>query len=111
MRCKMYLKEKEPKSYPIFFRADEKTYKKINKITKAYRGNKSEALREAILNCKIESIEHKTEIIRQLKKIGNNINQIARKVNEGIVNDCSLELDQCNKELNKLYEFIYKNNR
>jgi len=33
------------------------------------------------------------EIVKELKMIGNNVNQIARKVNSGEIKDCSLQLE------------------
>lgn len=43
-----------------------------------------------------------TEIIVQLKRIGNNINQLARNSNAGRIADCSSELQQLRAELEGL---------
>lgn len=52
-------------------------------------------MREFLLQCvrgiDIETKPHGTEIVVELKRIGNNINQIARRINEGradIDSDC-----------------------
>lgn len=63
---------------------DEKTKEKLNKLMAAapYK-NQSKIIRDAINDCVIEDIEGKAEIIRQLKKIGTNVNQIAKAINSG----------------------------
>ena len=52
----------------------------------------------------LEKVEDRQEIIYQIKKIGNNINQIARKINEN--ND--IEIEPIKNELAQIKELLNK---
>ena len=58
----------------------------------------------ALLGYPIIIKEGGTELVRELKAIGNNINQIARKVNSGEIRDCTMQLVQIQKNLEELTE-------
>lgn len=45
-------------------------------------------------------------LVTQLKRIGNNINQIARHVNSGGNADVSNEVLECRKSINKIEDFM-----
>lgn len=99
------------KIYRIELRADEKTIKKLHKMCRISRGlTQSKVITNAIMDCKIEDIKGKTEIIAQLKKIGTNLNQITGRVNSGQISDADILSEQINlihKELNAALDKLY----
>lgn len=99
------------KIYDLHIRADEKTVKKLNKMCAASRGNtQSKVIRQAILDCKIEDIKSKIEIITQLKKIGNNLNQIASRINSKEITDSGIineQISQIHIDLDRALDKLY----
>ena len=67
------------KSIPI--RVTEKELKGIDEAAKKAKKNRTEYLISAALGKEITVIEDLREMIVQLKKIGNNLNQLTRKAN------------------------------
>ena len=76
-------------------------------------------VRNRVLNGKtvVESIPSKDEVISEIKQVGNNINQIARKLNSLSKNTVATKQDmlqakllakQCLEEQKKLYKMISK---
>ena len=61
----------------------------------------SEYMIRSYINAKIIVEADKSEYITELRRIGNNINQITRKVNQGIVKETNLL--EVKQELNKLW--------
>lgn len=61
----------------------------------------SEYMIRSSINAKIIVEADKSEYITELRRIGNNINQITRKVNQGIVKETNLL--EVKQELNKLW--------
>ena len=61
----------------------------------------SEYMIRSSINAKIIVEADKSEYITELRRIGNNINQITRKVNQGIVKE--INLLEVKQELNKLW--------
>lgn len=62
--------------------------------------------REYILRCligkEIHVKEGGLEVVKELKMIGNNVNQIARKVNSGEISNCSPQLETVYLKLREL---------
>lgn len=46
----------------------------------------------------------KSEYITELRRIGNNINQLTKKVNQGILR--AINLSEVKKELNKIWQLL-----
>ncbi|WP_394921481.1 plasmid mobilization protein [uncultured Robinsoniella sp.] len=55
-----------------------------------------------LLNKEIHVKEDGLEVVMELKRIGNNVNQIAYKANAGQIHDCSEELRQIYSELREI---------
>ena len=68
----------------------------------------SEYIRKSILGKEIKIISGVKELILELNRIGNNLNQLARKVNEGKVVELGDNLSQINCNLNTVFEKIAK---
>lgn len=67
----------------IVIRLSEKDFLVLKEKVLLSGMSQAEFLRQAILKKKIVSTEGMRSIVPELKRIGNNINQIARKCNEG----------------------------
>lgn len=106
------------KRYELYFTNDE--WKKINWLVKQYNSKDiASFVRNRVLNGKvvIETVHNKEEVISEIKQVGNNINQIARKLNSLSKNTVATKQDilqakllakQCLEEQKKLYKMISK---
>lgn len=111
-------RREDKKRYELYFTNDE--WKKINWLVKQYNSKDiASFVRNRVLNGKIvvESIPSKDEVISEIKQVGNNINQIARKLNGLSKNTVATKQDmlqakllakQCLEEQKKLYKMISK---
>ena len=68
----------------------------------------SEYIRKSILGKEIKVISGIKELILELNRIGNNLNQLTRKVNQGKVKELGDDLVQINHNLNAVFEKILK---
>ena len=92
-----------PKQF--IFRASEKEHKKIkNKIEKS-KLNQNEYLLKSALDKEIVIIEGLPEMTLELKKIGNNLNQLTKSVHQGKVN-CKDELSEINEEMKEVWQLL-----
>lgn len=66
--------------------------------------NLSEYMITSSLEEKIIVEADKSEYITELRRIGNNINQLTKKVNQGILREISLA--EVKKELNKIWQLL-----
>ena len=85
-------------------RLNDSEYRKVIEKMKKTRLTQREFVVSALLEYPIIVKEGGTELVRELKAIGNNINQIARKVNSGEIRDCTMQLVQIQKNLEELTE-------
>lgn len=89
------------------FRLTEEEYKKIKEKVEEAGVSQQQFLLKTALNKEIIHIQEYQELIFQIKKIGININQIARKANEtGQISDTDIEevkggLEQIWQSLNR----------
>ncbi|MFQ9766250.1 MAG: plasmid mobilization protein [Thomasclavelia ramosa] len=109
-------RRKDKKRYELYFTQEE--WKKIKWLIKQYRSkNVASFVRSRVLNGKvvIETVHNKDEVIKEIKYLGNNINQIARKLNNLSKNTVASKQDmlqakflakQCLEEQKKIYEII-----
>ena len=65
----------------------------------------NEYLVKAVLNKKIVVVEGLDNVHLELKKIGNNINQLTKSVHQGKIN-CNDDLKEINKELGQLWQSL-----
>ena len=68
----------------------------------------SEYIRKCILGKEIKIVSGIKELVWELNRIGNNLNQLTRKVNEGKVVELGDNLSQINCNLNTVFEKIAK---
>ena len=111
-------RREDKKRYELYFTNDE--WKKINWLVKQYNSKDiASFVRNRVLNGKvvIETVHNKEEVISEIKQVGNNINQIARKLNSLSKNTVATKQDmlqakllakQCLEEQKKLYKMISK---
>ncbi|MDO5556676.1 MAG: MobC family plasmid mobilization relaxosome protein [Clostridia bacterium] len=66
--------------------------------------NMSEYMINSSLNTTIIVPKDNSEYITELRRIGNNINQIAKKVNQGIVKE--IDFRNVNAELRKIWQLL-----
>jgi hypothetical protein len=67
----------------IVIRMTESDFTRLKKKVEQSGLSQAEYLRQAVLNKRIVSTEGITELIKELKRIGINLNQIARNSNTG----------------------------
>jgi len=68
----------------------------------------SDYIRKCILKKEIKKIYGLKETLFELNRIGNNLNQITKKINQGAVKDPGSSLKEINKKLDSLFEEIIK---
>lgn len=89
----------------IVIRATEKEFKTIKKKVEKSKLTQNEYLLKTILNKKITVVEGLPEITLELKRIGNNLNQITKEVHQGRAN-CKTEVAELEKELNEIWQSL-----
>ena len=95
---------KEPKSIIISCRVTLKQKEEIEyKALSSYR-TVSMYLRDCALDKKIIVIKGVDELATELRKIGNNLNQIAREVNSGYLYEVNLA--ETREELKKIWQSL-----
>ena len=98
--------ENRKRDKTLTIRLTDSEKKKI--ITKARKAKMSTT--DFIISCTdnavIKTPEDLRPVVSQLKRIGNNINQIAVKVNSGVV--YSVNFDEVIEMQNKIYEKVYE---
>ena len=88
----------------INIRISNEDKKKIEELAKKCKLNMSEYIVKSSLNANIIVEADKSEYISELRRIGNNINQITRNVNQGLVREINLK--EVKQELNKLWQLL-----
>lgn len=89
----------------IVIRMNEKEYAQIkNKVAQSGLKQQDYLIR-ALTNKKITVIDGIKELTIELKRIGNNVNQIARACNEDRA-DCKEEIKQVESELSGIWQLL-----
>ena len=83
--------KKQNKNRHFNFRVNEKEYNKIKSKIEKSKLNTSEYLLRTAMKKDIIVIDGLEEIIIQLRKIGNNINQLTKLCNQGRLTNINLE--------------------
>ena len=86
----------------IFYVSDEELVKLKNNVAKS-KLKQSQFLRYVALEKEIVVIQGLEDFVLQVKKIGTNINQIAKILNSGDFIDCRKHLELTQKELNRIW--------
>lgn len=94
------------RSKQLNIRLSEEEIKRIEKLVAKSKLSQSDYLRNCCLDKDIIVIEGLKEVHTELHKIGINLNQIAKAVNEGEIKDCSRELNELQKELGEIWRLL-----
>lgn len=89
----------------IKFFVTEKELEKIRLNVTKSKLSQSDYLRKAALKKDIIAIEGLKELTAELKRIGNNLNQLTKSVHEGKAN-CSMELSGINEEMKEVWQLL-----
>lgn len=98
------IEKKQNKNRHFNFRVNEKEYNKIKSKIENSKLNTSEYLLRTAMNKEIIVIEGLEEIIIQLRKIGNNINQLTKLCNQGRLRNINLE--DVKKEMKSIWQLL-----
>ena len=90
--------------FAYIFRANEREKNLINKAIEASGLTMTEFVIRAITGKPVVVIDHASEMLSELKRQGNNLNQAVKSGYYGI--DTEIELKSCIVELKKLYREI-----
>lgn len=88
----------------IKFYVTEKEYEEIKKKVEKSKLKQTDYLIKSALNKKIIVVDGLKEILLELSREGNNLNQIAKKINEGEQTD----IKEMKKNLMELWDLIEK---
>lgn len=91
----------------LICRVSEKEYERVEKLAEKSKLNKSEFMRKSILKKKIIVIEDIKDLAIELRRIGNNLNQLTRAVNAGEVKDTT-ELKEIKEKLNITFDEVIR---
>ena len=95
------------KNKRVTIRIEEKLREKIKLESKKSNLTMSKYINNCLKNKSIIVIENGKEIYYELSKIGNNINQIAKKLNSNIATTSDLKtLDNISKELANIWQLL-----
>ncbi|EOU1254303.1 plasmid mobilization relaxosome protein MobC [Clostridium perfringens] len=98
------MNENRKREKQIKFYVNEKEYDQIKKKVEKSKLKQQEYLIKSALNKKIIVIDGLKEILLELSREGNNLNQIAKKINEGEQRD----IKEMKNKLNNLWNLIEK---
>lgn len=89
----------------IVIRANEKEFENIKKKVIKSKLTQNEYLLKSALDKEIVVVEGVRDLTIEIKRIGNNLNQLTRAVHEGKAN-CSKELSEVNEEMKKVWQLL-----
>ena len=92
------------KNKRVNFRITEKELQKIKQKAEKSNMNLTEYLTTCALNKDIIVIEKLKEFQVELRRIGNNLNQLTRMCNEGIIT--CLELENIKNQVNEIWQLL-----
>lgn len=96
--------KKQNKNKHFNFRVNEKEYNKIKSKIEKSKLNTSEYLLKTVMEKEIIVIYGLEEIIIQLRKIGNNINQLTKLSNQGRITNVNLE--DVKEEMKNIWQLL-----
>lgn len=98
------VEKKQNKNRYFNFRVNEKEYSAIKIKIEKSKLNTSEYLLRTAMDKDIIVISGLEEIIMQLRKIGNNINQLTKLCNQGRITNINLE--DVKKEMKSIWQLL-----
>ena len=90
----------------LSFRVNEEEYQKLQERVQESGKTQQEYILSCVLDKKIVNTDGIKELIPELKRIGNNLNQIAKKCNEGGVLPSEAEVREQGEELKKVWQLL-----
>ena len=97
-------KENRPKQ--LSFRVNEEEYQQLQEKVFQSGKNQQEYILSCVLEKQIVNTDGIKELIPELKRIGNNLNQIAKRCNEGGMLPSEAEVRKHGEELNKVWQSL-----
>ena len=90
----------------LSFRVNEEEYQKLQERVQESGKNQQEYILSCVLDKKIVNTDGIKELIPKLKRIGNNLNQIAKRCNEGGVLPSEAEVREQGEELKQVWQLL-----
>lgn len=90
----------------ISFRVSEEEYQQLQEKISESGKNQQEYILSCVLEKQIVNTDGIKELIPELKRIGNNLNQIAKRCNEGGMLPSEAEVRKHGEELNKVWQSL-----
>ena len=89
----------------IVIRLSEEEYAKLKAKVEKSGLKQQDYLIKAITNKSVTNTDGLKELIPEIKRVGNNLNQLSRKANEGLIVGLD-ELEQAQKELAEVWQSL-----
>ena len=90
----------------LSFRVNEEEYQKLQERVQESGKNQQEYILSCVLDKKIVNTDGIKELIPELKRLGNNLNQIAKRCNEGGVLPSEAEVREQGEELKQVWQLL-----
>ena len=90
----------------LSFRVNEEEYQKLQERVQESGKNQQEYILSCVLDKKIVNTDGIKELIPELKRIGTNLNQIAKRCNEGGVLPSEAEVREQGEELKQVWQLL-----
>ena len=90
----------------LSFRVSEEEYQQLQQKILESGKNQQEYILSCVLEKQIVNMDGIKELIPELKRIGNNLNQIAKRCNEGGMLPSEAEVRKHGEELNKVWQSL-----
>ena len=90
----------------LSFRVNEEEYQKLQERVQESGKNQQEYILSCVLDKKIVNTDGIKELIPELKRIGNNLNQIAKRCNEGGVLPSEAEVREQGEEPKQVWQLL-----
>ena len=90
----------------LSFRVNEEEYQKLQERVQESGKNQQEYILSCVLDKKIVNTDGIKELIPELKRIGNNLNQIAKRCNEGGDRKSTREVREQGEELKQVWQLL-----
>ena len=90
----------------LSFRVNEEEYQKLQERVQESGKNQQEYILSCVLDKKIVNTDGIKELIPELKRIGNNLNQIAKRCDEGGVLPSEAEVREQGEELKQVWQLL-----
>lgn len=90
----------------LSFRVNEEEYQQLQEKVLQSGKNQQEYILSCVLEKQIVNTDGIKELIPELKRIGNNLNQIAKRCNEGGVLPSEVEVREQGEELKQVWQLL-----